>query len=185
MEQVNLGSVIEKSIARFSRNRIGDKPPVFVALTPALTQVPWKDRTLREFLQFFLYESLLTSHPDAAIEISLRRRMLLKDLTAFVGIQPSYWVQVRVSGRGLRVAEPLIEDLFSEVGYRCEEWVGMSGCDARLGIFGTIDAPQLKMVFCIESMKHRLRCDLLIPVIDDCPVPYLLESTPQQQSSRA
>ena len=96
MEQVNLGSVIEKSIARFSRNRIGDKPPVFVALTPALTQVPWKDRTLREFLQFFLYESFLTSHPDAAIEISLRRRMLLKDLTAFVGIQPSYWVQVRI-----------------------------------------------------------------------------------------
>jgi len=61
----------------------------------------------------------------------------------------------------------------------------MSGCDARLGIFGTIDAPQLKMVFCIESMKHRLRCDLLIPVIDDCPVPYLLENTQQQQSSRA
>lgn len=95
MEQVNLGSVIEKSIARFNRNRIGDKPPVFVALTPALMQVPWKDRTLREFLQFFLYESLLTSHPDAAIEISLRRRLLLKELTAFVRIQPSYWVQVR------------------------------------------------------------------------------------------
>jgi hypothetical protein len=185
MEQVNLGAVIEKSIARFNRNRIGEKPPVFVAFTPALTQVPWKDRTLREFLQFFLYESLLTSHPDAAIEISLRRRLLLKDLTAFVRIQPSYWVQVRVSGRGLRVAEPLVEDLFSEVGYRCEEWVGIAGCDARLGIFGTIDAPQLKIVFCIEATKHRLRCDLLIPVTDDSPVPCLVENTPQHQFSRA
>ena len=108
MEQVNLGSVIEQAITKFTRNRIGDKPPVFVVLSPALTRVPWKDRTLGEFLQFFLYESLLTSHPDTAIEISLRRRLLLKDLTAFVGVQPSYWVQIRVSGRGLRIAEPLI-----------------------------------------------------------------------------
>jgi hypothetical protein len=70
---------------------------------------------LKEFLQFFLYESLLTSDASAAIEIALRRRALLKDLTAFVGIQPSYWVQLRVSGRGLKVAEPIIEDLFTEV----------------------------------------------------------------------
>ncbi|HXF74733.1 MAG TPA: hypothetical protein VNN13_01465 [Methylomirabilota bacterium] len=184
MEQVNLGSVIESSIARFNRNRIGEKPPVFVSFNPALTQVPWKDRALREFLQFFLYQALLTSHPDAPIEISLRRRSLLKDLTAFVRIQPSYWVQVRISGRGLRLAEPLVEDLFSAVGYRCEEWVGIAGCETRLGIFGTIDAPDLKMVFCIESMKHRMRCDLLIPVSDNCPVPCLLDNTPQQQSSR-
>jgi len=184
MEQVNLGSVIEQAITKFTRNRIGDKPPVFVVLSPALTRVPWKDRTLGEFLQFFLYESLLTSHPDTAIEISLRRRLLLKDLTAFVGVQPSYWVQIRVSGRGLRIAEPLIEVLFSEVGYRCEEWIGVGGSEARLGIFGAIDAPKLKMVFCLESTRHRLRCDLLIPVIDDCPVPYLLESASQNDPAR-
>ena len=127
----------------------------------------------------------MTSHPDAPIEISLRRRLLLKDLMAFVRIQPSYWVQLRIAGRGLRIAERVVEDLFSEVGYRCEEWVGVAGSDARLGIFGTIDARELKMIFCIESTKHRLRCDLLIPVTDNCPVPCLLQNTPQQQSSRA
>jgi hypothetical protein len=176
MEHVNLGSVIEKSVARFNRNRIGEKPPVFVAMTLALTQVPWKDRALGEFLQFFLYEALLTSRPDAPIEISLRRRLLLNDITAFVGRQPSYWIQIRVSGRGLQIAEPLVEDLFSEVGYRCQEWVGIAGCETRLGIFGTIDAADLKMVFCIESMKHRMRCDLLVPVIDNAPVPCLSDN---------
>ena len=184
MEQVNLGSVIEQAIAKFSRNRIGEKPPVFVVLSPALTQVPWRDRALREFLQFFLYESLLTSHPDAAVEISLRRRLLLKDLTAFVRVQPSYWVQLRLAGRGLRIAEPMIEDLFSEVGYRCEEWIGTGGADARLGIFGAIDAPKLKMVFLVESTKHRLRCDLLLPIDDESPVPCLLENTPQNNLAR-
>jgi hypothetical protein len=184
MEQVNLGSVIEQAITRFNRNRIGDKPPVFVALQPALTQVPWKDSALRQFLQFFLYESLLTSDAAASVEISLRRRSLLKDLTAFVGIQPSYWVQLRISGRGLKIGEKVIEDLFAEVGYRCEEWVGMVGSDARLGIFGTIDAPNLKMVFCLESMRHRLRCDLLLPVSDNSPVPYIVETHPGPQAQR-
>jgi len=180
MEQVNLSSVIENAITRFSQNRVGDKPPVFVTLAPALPQIPWKGSALRQFLQFFLYESLLTSDANAPIEIALRRRSLLKDLTAFVGLQPSYWVQLRVSGRGLRIAEQFVEDLFTEVGYRCEEWIGMDGSEARLGIFGTIDAPKLKMVFCLESNRHRLRCDLLLPVVDKFPVPGLSEVMAQR-----
>ena len=130
MERIDLGTIIQDSISRFSQNRIGDKPPVFVTLSPALTQVPWNDRTLKEFLRYFLYEALLTSDPDAPVEITLRRRTLLADLKAFVGVQPSYWIQVRISGRGLRIAENLVEDLFTEVGYRCEEWVGIDGSEA-------------------------------------------------------
>jgi hypothetical protein len=175
MDQINLGSVIEQAITKVTRNRIGEKPPVYVTLSPALTQVPWKDSALKKFLQFFLYESLLTSDAHAAIEISLRRRSLLKDLTKFVGVDPSYWVQLRISGRGLKIGESLIEDLFAEVGYRCEEWVGVTGSNARLGIFGAIDTPKVKMVFCLDSTRHRLRCDLLLPVHDYCPVPSFIE----------
>jgi hypothetical protein len=59
-------------------------------------------------------------------------------------------VQLRIAGRGLKLREQTIEDLFAEVGYRFEEWVGIQGSDARLGIFGTIDSPNVKMVFCFE-----------------------------------
>jgi hypothetical protein len=177
MERVNLGSVIEQAITRSSQNRLGEKSAVFVARAPALPQIPWRDAAVRRFLQSFLYESLLTSDANSAVEIVLRRRSLLKDLTVFVGLQPSYWVQLRISGRGLRIAEQSVEDLFAEVGYRCEEWVGIEGSDACLGIFGTIDAPNQKMVFCRESTRHRLRCDLLVPVSDNSPAPCHVEST--------
>ena len=80
MEQVNFGSVIEQAITRSSQNRLGEKPPVFVALAPVLPQIPWRDAALRRFLQSFLYESLLTSDANAPVEISLRRRSLLKIL---------------------------------------------------------------------------------------------------------
>jgi hypothetical protein len=54
----------------------------------------------------FLYEVLLTNDPDAIIEVTLRRKLELKDLNAFVGVRPSYWMQLRVAGRGLKIMEP-------------------------------------------------------------------------------
>ena len=110
MEHINLGSVIEQAISKFGQNRIGDKPPVFMMISPALTPIPWHDRSLKEFVRMFLYEVLLTNDPGALIEIALRRKMDLKDLNAFVGVRPSCWVQLRVAGRGLKVMEDLIEE---------------------------------------------------------------------------
>ena len=171
MKKVDFASVIQETISRCSQNRSGAKPPVFVTLAPVLSRVPWRDQTAEEFIRRFLYETLLTSDADAAVEVSLRHRALLDDLNAFVGIKPSYWIQLRVAGRGIRVAEHVIDDLFSEVGLRAEEWLGIAGTGTRLGIFGTIDAPKIKMVFCIDAMRHKQKCDLLLPVADDDPAP--------------
>jgi hypothetical protein len=170
MERVNLGSVLEQAISKFSRNRIGDKPPVFVMISPTLTPIPWHDRSLKEFVRMLLYEVLLTNDPDAAIEVVLRRKIELKDLNAFVGVRPSCWVQLRISGRGLRIRELLVEELFTEVGYCCEEWVGVEDSTARLGIFGSKDKPELKMVFCVELNRNSLKCDLLLPVSETIPL---------------
>ena len=150
MEKIDLATVIQEVISKFCANRIGDKPPVYVMLAPAVTQVPWKTRALRDFVRCFLYEALSSSEPGAAIEVSLRRRYPLKDLNAFVGIHPCYWVQLRVSGRGLRLLEATIQELFPDLGYRCEEWLGIEQSRARLGIFGALQSPADKMIFCLE-----------------------------------
>lgn len=170
MEKLNFGTIIQEAISRFSQNRSGDKPPVFVTLSPAMTQVPWKNRSAEHFVRRFVYETLLTSDPDAPVEISLRRRGCLKDLNAFIGVQPSYWIQLRLSGRGIRIGEKLIDDLFGELGFRIEEWIGVERSDIRLGIFATIDAPKQTMAFCFESVRYKLKCDLLLPIGEDLPV---------------
>jgi hypothetical protein len=135
MRKVDFAIVIQETISRCSQNRIGEKPPVFVTLAPVLTRVPWPDQSAEEFVRRFLYEALFTSDADAAVEVSLRRRALLDDLNAFVGI---------------------------------------SGSNMRLGIFGTIDAPNLKMVVSLEALRHRQKCDLLLPIADADPAPELL-----------
>jgi hypothetical protein len=184
MEHVNLGSVIEQAIARFSQNRIGDKPPVFVMISPELATIPWHNRSLKEFARMFLYEALLTNDPDATLEITLRRKVDLKDLSAFIGVRPACWVQLRVSGRGLKVMEHLIEELFSDVDYRCEEWVGVADSAARLGIFGNENRPALKMVFCIESNRKIRKCDLLLPIFEMIPMPWLMADETKQATPR-
>jgi len=184
MEQVNLGSVIEQAISKFSQNRIGDKPPVFVMISPASASILWRDRSLKELLRTFLYEVLLTNDPDAPLEIALRQKLELKDLNAFIGVHPACWVQLRVSGRGLKVMEHLIEELFAEVDYRCEEWVGVEDSAARLGIFGNKNRPELKMVFCLESNRNVLKCDLLLPIFEMIPMPCLTADETKQAMPR-
>jgi len=184
MEHVNLGSVIEQAIAKFSQNRIGDRPPVFVMISPELASIPWHNRSLKEFVRMFLYEALLTNDPDATLEITLRRKVDLKDLSAFIGVRPACWVQLRVSGRGLKVMEHLIEELFSDVDYRCEEWVGVADSAARLGIFGNENRPALKMVFCIESNRNIRKCDLLLPIFEMIPMPCLMADETKQATPR-
>jgi hypothetical protein len=174
MKKVDFAAVIHETISRCNQNRIGPKPHVFVVLSPVLNRLPWRYQSAEEFIRRFLYETLLTSDADAAVEVSLRRRAVLNDLKAFVGVEPSYWIQLRVAGRGIRVAENLIDDLFSEVGLRAEEWLGSADANTRLGIFGTIDAPRIKMVFCLESARRKQRCDLLLPVVEDDPAPERL-----------
>jgi hypothetical protein len=173
MEKVDLGLLIQQTIARFNHNRVGEKPLVFVMISPSVAQVAWGDGILKEFVRLYLYEALLSSDPDKAVEVLLRRRAELKDMNAFVGVAPSYWVQLRVSGRGLKRNERLVEDLFTGLGYCCEEWVGVDDADTRLGIFGPKGKRDAKLVFGLELRRDTLRCDLLLPVFDYAPVPCL------------
>jgi hypothetical protein len=184
MQNINLPSVITESLAKFRRNRIGNQPRVFVTIAPDTPDLRWGNQSIKEFVRLFLYESLTTGDPDAVIEVALRRKIELNDLNAFVGIHPSHWVQLRVSGRGLKIMESVVDELFAEVGYRCEEWVGVEDSNTQLGIFGATDNPELKMVFCLELSRQILKCDLLIPVCERFPLPRPITQEAKQSTLR-
>jgi hypothetical protein len=166
METIDLGTLIEEAITRFSCNRIGDKPPVFVMLPTQLRTIPWRDRSLKELVRVFLYEILLTSDPDASLEISLRRRGGLTDLDPFVGLSPTYWVQLRISGRGLKMFERLAQELCYDVGYHCEEWITVQSSTARLATFAAFDRPHVKIILGLETSQAVHKCDFLFPIAE-------------------
>jgi hypothetical protein len=177
MDNVDLELIIRQTLARLSQKRSGAKPLVFVTISPSISRVSWADGALATFVRQFLYEALLRSDADTAVEVMLRRRSTLRDMNHFVGIYPSYWVQLRVSGRGLKRNEQLIGEILSTVGYRAEEWVGVDNSDARLGIFGAKRDDAAKMVFYVERTKRTVKCDLLLPIREQGPVALTSERT--------
>jgi hypothetical protein len=173
MENVNLELIIQQTITRFKQNRSGAKPLVFVTVSPSISHIPWNDGSLKEFVRLLVYESLHSGDPDKAIEVLLTRRAEIKDMNDFVGLHPSYWVQLRISGRGLKYDERILDDMFRGLGYRCEEWAGADNSNVRLGIFGTQFNPAAKMILCLNSVRGTLKCDLLLPVSEYAPLPGL------------
>jgi hypothetical protein len=164
MERIDLTKTIKEATATFCQNRIGDKPPISVTVPTIKTDIPWPDRKLQELVKLFLYETLLTNDPDAEVTVSLRRRSQLKDLSEFVGVQPTYWLHLRISGRGVRLSEFFIDEFFSDIGYTCAEWVGVAESETRLGIFTAAGKPEIKIVFCLDDGHFKRKFDLLLPV---------------------
>lgn len=164
MERIDLTKTIKEATATFCQNRIGDKPPISVTVPAIMTDIPWPDRKLQELVKLFLYEALLTNDPEAEVTVSLRRRSQLKDLSEFVGVQPTYWLHLRISGRGVRLSEFFIDEFFSNIGYTCAEWVGVAESETRLGIFTAADKPEIKIVFCLDDNRLKRKFDILLPV---------------------
>jgi hypothetical protein len=164
MERIDLAKTIKEATATFCQNRIGDKPPISLTVPSIMTDIPWPDRKLHELVKLFLYETLLTNAPDAEVTVSLRRRSELRGLSEFVGVQPSYWLHLRISGRGVRLSESFIDEFFNDVGYKCAEWVGVAESETRLGIFTASDMPDIKIVFCLDDGRFMRKFDLLLPV---------------------
>jgi hypothetical protein len=164
MGRIDLTKTIREATATFCQNRIGDKPPISVTVPAINTDIPWPDRKLQELVKLFLYETLLTNDPDAEVTVSLRRRSQFKDLSEFVGVQPSYWLHLRISCRGVRLCESFIDEFFNDVGYKSTEWVGVAESETRLGIFTACDMPDIKIVFCLDDGRFTRKSDLLLAV---------------------
>lgn len=174
MEPTNWSTVIESAIAKFGQNRIGDKPQVVINLMSDHARMTWINPTLKDFVRAFLYEALITSDPDAAIEVSLCKQVEADNLDRIAGIEPTEWLLLRVSGRGLRVCEPMIEELLAEIDYRREKWLGVDGSNVCFGIFSATDMPTQKLAFRLYVAPRVLACDLLLPIPQDSAISALM-----------
>lgn len=166
MERIDLGALIEEVVQKFGRNRIGAKPAVLVRIPPDPPPVPSRDETLGKLIRVYLYEALLMNDPDAPMHIMVHRRAILKDLETFVGVYPAYWAPLRIQVHGPCLLQNLFKEKFTELGYRCEEWVGVENSNVQLAIFSS-SCREAKVVFCADVTREVTKCDLLIPVLDE------------------
>jgi hypothetical protein len=165
MTELNLRVLIEDAVARFNEKRIGARPTVSATISPELSNVCVGDGRLGPFIGHLLYDVLVGSHPGTSLQVFARRRFALDDLQRFVGLEPLYWVQLGIAGRGAHISQDLIEERFARADYACGEWIVVEGTTALLAVFSSMKKDALKVVFCIDTAQAVKRCDLLIP----CP----------------
>jgi hypothetical protein len=161
---VDLNDLIVQAVARFAQNRSGPRPSIRAKLPPEIPVISWRDESLGRFIKRFLYQALTANHPDIPVRVAVNERRRLSDLETFVGLYPLCWIQLRIEGHGSGMSDGLVEELFRDFAYRCEEWVGVEGSDAHLGIFAPVDNGGPKIVFCADIARPTWKCDLLIPV---------------------
>ena len=164
MNEIDLKNLIEEVVLKFNKNRTGTKPIVIVTVPSEVPNLSSQDARLAKLLRLFLYEVLLMNEPEAPVQLLVHKRSRLRDLEAFVGVSPQYWIQLRIAAHGPCIPEKLIEERSREVDYRCEEWVGVEDSDAQLVILSPMNANGQKMVFCVDASKRIRKCDFLIPV---------------------
>jgi len=166
MNEINLPGLIEEAIAAFAQNGSGSRRSVRAKIPPDLPAISWSDAGLGKFITCFLNQALLANNPEIPVRVSVNERTRLADLEAFIRLSPLCWIQLRIEGRGPGMTAGLVEELFRDFAYRCEEWVGVEGSDSQLAIFSPINATEPKIVFCADLARPLWKCDLLIPVSD-------------------
>lgn len=171
MHEVDLNGLIAQAVARFAENRAGPRPSIRAKIPPGLPIIFWRDESLGQFIKRFLYQALTVNHPDCPVRIAVNERRRLADLEAFVRLHPASWIQLRVEGHGCGMSDGVVEELFKDFAYRCEEWVGVEGSEAQLGIFRPIDNGAPQIVFCADLAKPTWKCDLLIPLFEQLGLP--------------
>jgi hypothetical protein len=166
MNEINLTGLIEQAIAAFAQKHSGPRPRVRAKIRPDLPLISWRDSALGKFIGRFVYHALMASSPEVPVRVSLNERSRLSDLEAFVRLVPVGWIQLRIEGRGPGMTGGLIEELFRDIAYRCEEWVGVEGSESQLAIFCPENETEPKLVLCADISKPMWKFDLLIPLME-------------------
>jgi len=138
--------------------------PVHLSLPPNLSRFPWQDRSLEALIERFLHRASSISQPARPVRIAVRRKAKMPDLEKFFGIPSSYWIQLRIQWRGSAGFDGGARRILEDLGYRCEEWVGVEDSGQQLAAFCLGTGKEPKLVFWTDSRRESHKCDLLIPV---------------------
>ncbi len=163
MREIDLTMLMWEIVLK--RNRIK------LSLPPALSRFLWHDGSIEEVIERFIHHASSINHPARPLRIAVRQRAKLQDLEKFFGIYPTHWIQLRIEGQGSAGYEEGARKILEDLGYRCEEWVGVEDSGQQLAAFCLEMQREPKLVFWADNHKCSHKCDLLIPVTQRISLP--------------
>jgi hypothetical protein len=124
MTEIDLREVVEQVRTKFHEKGLGATPKVFMTVAPNLRNWASANDNIEELIKASLYVCFLTNDLRRSIRI-IKMRSKLKDLEAFIGVCLPFNGYSCMSKAGSSIVESVIQEKFGQLGYRCEEWVGV------------------------------------------------------------
>ena len=138
-----------------------------LSLPPELSGLWLTDQRLEKLIRHLAHRVSTAVAPGDSVRIAVRRRSKMRSLERFFKIRPAHWLLLKFVWRGSAGFEGRAQELMADLGFRCEEWIGMSGSWPQLGAYSLGRGGSLKLVFWAQWHRNIQRCDLLIPVIHE------------------
>ncbi len=164
MREMDLSALMREVVLERNRQSSGAGTSVQLSIPPNLSPFLWRDGSLEKLIETFVKNASSIYYPIGPVRIAVRQKKKLMDLEKFFDIYPSHWIQLRIEGKGLAGFDEGARRIFQDLGYQCEEWIGVEGSERRLASFHFGAEREPKLVFWANSQKYNHKCDLLIPV---------------------
>ncbi len=162
MREIDLATLMREIVLQ--RNASSCGPSLQLSMPLNLSPFLWFDHRLETLIERFINSATSICYPARAVRIAVNQKAKLTDLEKFFGIYPSHWIELRFEAQGPAGFEEGARKIFEDLGYRCEEWVGVENSGQQLASFclGTERGP--KLVFWVNNQRSIRKCDLLIPI---------------------
>jgi hypothetical protein len=165
MREMNFTILMQDVVLRCNKLLSRTGSTIQLSLPYALSKLLWHDRSLERLLERLTYQASLAVDPGKHVRIAVRQRKRMRDLEKFLGIHPSHWIQLRIARQGPSGFEGDARQILEDLGYCCEEWIGVKGSWPQMGAFSFGTKHLLKLVFWTQWHNNVQQCELLIPVM--------------------
>lgn len=85
----------------------------------------------------------------------------------FFALSPQFWIHLKIKGQNMAEFEDEATKILYDLGYRCDEWMGLEDSDSQLGAFHLRKEPKPKIIAWFQNRKRSHRCEFLIPVNEE------------------
>jgi hypothetical protein len=170
MQSVDMRHLLRNIVVKFGARCTNELPTVELptvrlTISPGLPTFFWPNDSLERVLREVFNEALRSNCGDLPVQIKVCSRARLQDLQAFIGLSPLYWIQISFSGHGLPAFDGLMENRLRDIGYYCDEWIGMENAASQLAILCSQQGETPKLVLYFSTDRFKWECDFLIPVL--------------------
>lgn len=161
---MNLPTLMQSVVQQRNKFLAQTGSRIRLSLPVPVSSFYWHDRSLEKLLRQLTSMASLAVDSGKPVHIAVSQKKKMRGLETFFRIQPSHWIQLRITGRGPAGFEKEARQLLADLGYYCEEWIGADGSWPQLGAYSTGRKGLLKLVFVARWQRNTQTYELLIPI---------------------